>query len=197
MSSDYVDIRAWLEAETARREQERLNGIPTEYAGTRFRSRLEAGWAITLDRYGIRWEYEPELVTLPSGAGYLPDFRLPQLATVIEAKGPHGQRLEKTREYAQASPGVIVIIGYPPQRRTLSPFRWEGYMQWGDALGCNALLTECLECHAYQWCRPRFSMTCRNCGKRFTGHFAGSGEMRFDDWKEDPYVPPFEKGGTR
>lgn len=164
---------------------------PTEYAGVTFRSRLEAGWASTLDHYGIRWEYEPETVRLSSGKGYLPDFRLPDLATVIEAKGPHMQRIDKVREYAKENfPQVVVLIGYPPAQRTLSPYAWENYMQWGDALGVNALFTECLECRAKQWCRPRYSMCCRKCGERFTGHFATCGEMRFTAWKEENHSVP-------
>jgi hypothetical protein len=171
------------------------DSIPTDYAGTHFRSRLEAGWATTLDRYGIRWEYEQELAELPSGVKYLPDFRLPELATVIEVKGPHMQRLDKTREYAKENhPETIVLIGYPPMHRKLSLFTWESYMQWGGALGYPALLTECLSCCAYQWCIPRFSMRCRKCREKFTGHFAANGEMRFDNWKEQPYEDPFRKG---
>jgi hypothetical protein len=33
--------------------------IVTEYAGARFRSRLEARWAAFFDLCGWRWEYEP------------------------------------------------------------------------------------------------------------------------------------------
>jgi hypothetical protein len=189
----HAEIIAHLEA--GRRDI--TEGIPTDYAGAHLRSRLEAGWAQTFDRYGIRWEYEQELVELPSGVRYLPDFRLPELNTVIEVKGPHMQRLDKTREYAKENhPGTIVLIGYPPVRRTLSPFLWQGYMQWSDALGYPALFTECLSCHAYQWCRPRFSMQCRRCQERFTGHFAGCGEMRFDDWHEQPFELPSKEGSA-
>lgn len=49
--------------------------IETSYAGCRFRSRLEARWAVFFDALGLRWEYEPDAYALPSGA-YLPDFRL-------------------------------------------------------------------------------------------------------------------------
>jgi hypothetical protein len=31
--------------------------IETEYAGCRFRSRLEARWAVVLDAAGMNWEY--------------------------------------------------------------------------------------------------------------------------------------------
>lgn len=53
--------------------------IPTRYAGCRFRSRLEARWAVFFDTLNLRWEYEPEGFRLPSGP-YLPDFRLHGLA---------------------------------------------------------------------------------------------------------------------
>jgi hypothetical protein len=47
--------------------------IETRYAGCRFRSRLEARWAVFFDHLGIEWLYEPEGYKLPSGS-YLPDF---------------------------------------------------------------------------------------------------------------------------
>lgn len=49
--------------------------IETHYAGCRFRSRIEARWAVFLDLLGLRWEYEPQGFDLPSGA-YLPDFKI-------------------------------------------------------------------------------------------------------------------------
>lgn len=45
--------------------------IPTEYRGTRFRSRLEARWACFFDNCGWPWEYEPIDLN-----GYIPDFIL-------------------------------------------------------------------------------------------------------------------------
>jgi hypothetical protein len=55
-----------------------MKAIETEYAGVRFRSRLEARWAVFFDALGIRWEYEPEAFELSDGTRYLPDFRLHQ-----------------------------------------------------------------------------------------------------------------------
>lgn len=49
--------------------------IETRYAGCRFRSRLEARWAVFFDAMGFEWEYEPEGFELSTGR-YLPDFRL-------------------------------------------------------------------------------------------------------------------------
>lgn len=53
-----------------------LRPIETRYMGYRFRSRLEARWAVFFDAVGVIWEYEPEGFVLPSGTCYLPDFRL-------------------------------------------------------------------------------------------------------------------------
>lgn len=54
----------------------KLKPIETKYKGYRFRSRLEARWAVFLDHLGIDWEYEHQGYELPSGY-YLPDFWLP------------------------------------------------------------------------------------------------------------------------
>lgn len=53
-----------------------IKAIETQYAGCRFRSRLEARWAVFFDTLGVQWEYEPQGFDLPSGP-YLPDFWLP------------------------------------------------------------------------------------------------------------------------
>lgn len=53
-----------------------IRAIETEYKGYRFRSRLEARWAVFFDALGIEYEYEPEGFCLPSGKLYLPDFRI-------------------------------------------------------------------------------------------------------------------------
>ncbi|WP_026499306.1 hypothetical protein [Butyrivibrio sp. WCD2001] len=53
-----------------------LRAIQTEYKGYRFRSRLEARWAVFFDDCGVSWEYEPEGYDLGNGLCYLPDFLL-------------------------------------------------------------------------------------------------------------------------
>jgi hypothetical protein len=52
-----------------------LKAIETKYKGYRFRSRLEARWAVFFDTLGFQWEYEPEGFDL-NGVWYLPDFRV-------------------------------------------------------------------------------------------------------------------------
>lgn len=52
-----------------------MKPIETIYKGYRFRSRLEARWAVFFDTLGVKWDYELEGFELPSGR-YLPDFLL-------------------------------------------------------------------------------------------------------------------------
>lgn len=63
-----------------------IRAIETRYAGCRFRSRLEARWAVFFDHLGIEWEYEPQGFIV-NGQPYLPDFLLTSCATWIEVKG--------------------------------------------------------------------------------------------------------------
>lgn len=110
----------------------RLEAKPTVHGGITFRSALEAAWARTLDSLGVRWEYEPELITLPSGTNYLPDFRLSEIGAWLEVKGDNIPRIEKAVELGRTlacdcNPvftcecrwrgGWIVIIGHPPRHR--------------------------------------------------------------------------------
>ncbi len=48
--------------------------IETIYKGCKFRSRLEARWAVFFDNCNADWEYEPEGYDLGNGIYYLPDF---------------------------------------------------------------------------------------------------------------------------
>jgi len=54
-----------------------MRPIQTVYQGYKFRSRLEARWAVFFDALKIKWEYEPEGYHLSNGEMYLPDFYLP------------------------------------------------------------------------------------------------------------------------
>jgi hypothetical protein len=53
-----------------------IKAIETEYKGYRFRSRLEARWAVCFDKLGLEWVYESEGFVLDDGITYLPDFYL-------------------------------------------------------------------------------------------------------------------------
>jgi len=53
-----------------------MRPIETVWHGHRFRSRLEARWAVLFECLCIPWEYEPQGFELDDGVTYLPDFLL-------------------------------------------------------------------------------------------------------------------------
>lgn len=65
---------------------ETIKAIETEWDGYRFRSRLEARWAVFLKSLGIVYEYEKEGFDLGDGIKYLPDFWLPKQEVWLEIK---------------------------------------------------------------------------------------------------------------
>lgn len=62
----------------------RVKAIETQYKGYRFRSRLEARWAVFFDALGLKWEYEPEGFELGAGVRYLPDFRVTSPQGIVQ-----------------------------------------------------------------------------------------------------------------
>lgn len=65
-----------------------MKAIETKYNGYRFRSRIEARWAVFFDTLGIKYQYEKEGYVLGK-AQYLPDFWLPEHQCWVEIKGPY------------------------------------------------------------------------------------------------------------
>ena len=61
------------------RNRNEIGAIETVYDGYRFRSRLEARWAVFFKTAGIRYIYEPERFRLSTDELYLPDFYLPDV----------------------------------------------------------------------------------------------------------------------
>jgi hypothetical protein len=80
-----------------------ISAIETRYKGYRFRSRLEARWAMFYDLVGMPWTYETEPVSV-HGEAYLPDFRLhfgaARLLVTHEVKSLHEwERIQPLRVY--------------------------------------------------------------------------------------------------
>jgi hypothetical protein len=63
-----------------------IKAIETKYKGYKFRSRLEAKWAVFFDNAKIKYEYEPEGYEDENGKRYLPDFYLPEFDAHVEVK---------------------------------------------------------------------------------------------------------------
>lgn len=104
-------------------KRKKIKPIETYYNGYRFRSRLEARWAVFFDALDIPYEYEPEGYQLPSG-WYLPDFWLSDHKTNKSERGcfveikPYGDIDNETRNKAaelsySLGNDVFVILGSP------------------------------------------------------------------------------------
>lgn len=114
-----------------------IRPIETLYGGYRFRSRLEARWAVFFDALGVRWEYEPEGFVTPFGP-YLPDFALPEWGAFAECK-PYVSRDQidrvgfmKAQTFAGFSKRgpIIGLIGTPDM---ITYPAWVPVVDWGDA----------------------------------------------------------------
>lgn len=94
-----------------------LKAIETVYHGYRFRSRLEARWAVFFNTLGWRWEYEKEGFEFEDGTRYLPDFWLPDIEAWVEVKGEITIGDLKKVEHLVLEGGHPLII--------VSDFDWE------------------------------------------------------------------------
>lgn len=96
---------------------QKIKAIDTIYNGYRFRSRLEARWAVFFDTVKIRYEYEKEGYDLGKGLYYLPDFWLPDLELFVEIKGqdPTEEENKKATLLARLSGNDVVILGAIPR----------------------------------------------------------------------------------
>ncbi len=93
-----------------------MKAIETRYKGYRFRSRLEARWAVFFDAIGLKWEYEPEGFEFKDGTQYLPDFWLPELHQWAEVKPEPltGEEMRKVFLLSRHVDGfVLTLVGTP------------------------------------------------------------------------------------
>ncbi len=93
-----------------------IKPIETKYSGYKFRSRLEARWAVFFDAAGIKYQYEPEGYLIGfDKKPYLPDFFLPDSKTWVEVKGVFTinefNRLTKAVDYGQGLPYTYDSLG--------------------------------------------------------------------------------------
>jgi len=90
-----------------------IKPIETRYAGCRFRSRLEARWAVFMDELGVPYAYEPEAYNL-DGMAYLPDFWLPRQECWVEVKpilcSLSDREFELCRRLAKATDRLVFMV---------------------------------------------------------------------------------------
>lgn len=142
-----------------------IKPIETYYNGYRFRSRLEARWAVFFDSLGIPYLYEPEGFVLPNGDWYLPDFYLPDCKQFFEVKGTirSGKDWQKIQNVAKS--GHAITVGYDNGISLASDwwnteeceFKIEEFISTG-------WLCQCEECGKYWFTGSSGSYACQCCG---------------------------------
>lgn len=120
-----------------------IKPIETIYKGYKFRSRLEAKWAVFFDEVGVRWVYEPEGFDI-DGKWYLPDFWLPDDEWFLEIKPTKNISQEDQDKIAALddssydlpdpykAQGVMVLIGEPEIPVSSGPGEWNStyFLMW-------------------------------------------------------------------
>lgn len=107
-----------------------IKPIETRYKGYRFRSRLEARWAVFFDAAGIGWQYETEGFDLGNGTTYLPDFWIkhvnfvepypegnpPEQGMWLEIKGaePTETEHDKCRQLSRVTGHCVYLVHGDP-----------------------------------------------------------------------------------
>ena len=184
-----------------------IKAIPTIYKGYKFRSRLEARWAVFFDAMGIEWEYEREgfvldrLAEKDDGDGviyggnifYLPDFYLPKEDLWVEVKPYQFTELEgETLQRFARHFSIVAAIGLPDTKE-YTLLEWldsesdisKAVMQHGlfeyalDAAGVTMADLPGFVAYAYRFGESRFFRYLESVLKRAKGHL----ESEVFDWK--------------
>ena len=88
-----------------------MKAIQTHYNGYKFRSRLEARWAVFFDSLDLEYHYEPEGFILNSGNWYLPDFYLPELNLYVEIKPKKSEEIFKDlADFSLSTKKEIILL---------------------------------------------------------------------------------------
>lgn len=198
-----------------------IKAIETEYRDFRFRSRLEARWAVFFDAVGISWEYEPEGYDA-DGVWYLPDFRVKfdDEQFFVEVKGEM-QKEDRSKIESFVSAGVfpVLILGNIPTslEEIDKDYKSVGCFEllYPEKAKCGFRGDECF----FEWCpetkaalkkargarfehseKPDFNQIYRCKGIKEIKHFDGIPYMEpfGSDWSSfsDRLLAMLEDGGT-
>lgn len=135
-------------------EPKTIKPIETVYNGYRFRSRLEARWAVFFDALGIEYEYEPEGYEYGEDEEmgikpyrWLPDFRLTSEDNLlVEVKGSDGQlkndwdKLSIAVDFhsTPASEGLLILGDIPnPNDVGFGAVPIFSYLEWYKGVKCD------------------------------------------------------------
>lgn len=135
--------------------------IETIYKGFRFRSRLEARWAVFFDAMGIKYLYEPEGFCLSDGTCYLPDFYLPDAKQFFEVKGIMNPTDERKIWMFIREKSIPVTVGYDDFTFSACNNFTDGYESTGKS---SSVLMKCNKCGKYYFIGWEGHWGCPGCG---------------------------------
>jgi len=143
-----------------------IKAIDTIYRGYRFRSRLEARWAVFMDSINVRFEYEGEGFAF-DGYAYLPDFFLPDMDCFLEIKPTDPSEEEVTKAILlceHTGKNVYILVGQPSCPCFYTPNQFYGNNSKMEYFGCDLTAKYDWDRGAqqdshYLWCE------CPKCGK--------------------------------
>lgn len=117
-----------------------IKSIETKYNGYRFRSRLEARWAVFFDESAIDYEYELEGFEF-GGVSYLPDFYLDSMGVFVEVKPDKQLSDDEIKKMvlfsADSDKPLLLIVGIPGSEEMMLLGRrslpgWDEVQTWRE-----------------------------------------------------------------
>lgn len=169
-----------------------IKAIETKYKGHRFRSRLEARWAVFFEAAGIKWIYEKEGFIF-NGKSYLPDFHLPGIG-YFEVKGRHDFDDELMQEFANEINETIFVaieeIPHPENEKGYLKSFLPSHLQDDDDIkywGYDDMFLKCDGCGKITIQNEVYNSINGNC-------CSGSRELSIDDALQIAREARFEHG---
>lgn len=162
-----------------------INAIETEYNGYKFRSRLEARWAVFFDTLDIQWVYEPEGFKIGEDTYYLPDFYLENVGLRsteldglwVEIKpgrsDEDNEHNEKLRKFVgeKGEPGALLVGEVANQGSNsggVDDYHYQYGFHEGNAWWDNFMrFMMCVECESvkFEFLETNY-MVCESCNVR-------------------------------
>jgi hypothetical protein len=160
-----------------------MHAIETIYDGHRFRSRIEAKWAVFFKSLALPYHYEPEGFNF-DGSCYLPDFWIPSWKSYVEIKWekPSLEELGKAELLnAQLGKNLLLVYGEPwPKKYNVIPFgshqvlmHADGTMlQFMQCRRCTNIFLVSIDDSDTHWAgstigHPTAASDCRGCSDRY------------------------------
>lgn len=132
-----------------------IKAIETRYRGYRFRSRLEARWAVYFDALGLKWEYEKEGFIFGKRK-YLPDFWLNDVKMWGEVKPERpfdSGTIKLLYKLAKATKRPVLMLGGTPEPTSYWAVEHERYVDTDGIDFCDYFISNY---HGYPQGENRF-----------------------------------------